>query len=272
MQIMKETLFIRLVLGFTLFSFSVSGQNADFKRIEDNSFLMEEAYNQEPGVIQHISAFQYMENNSWWYSFTEEWPVPGQKHQLSTTIPVINSSQIGFGDVAMNYRYQAIFTDHLAFSPRFSLLLPTGNYRKGLGSGVLGYQMNLPVSLVLTNRIVSHYNLGATITPGAIAMDHSTSDIFNINFGASVIWLLSENLNLMLEAVGNTLFEKSNNAITERSKTIYLNPGLRYAINFRSGLQIVPGIALPIGIGASRGEVGLFAYLSFEHSFWTPNN
>jgi hypothetical protein len=29
----------------------------------------------------------------------------------------------------------------------------------------------------------------------------------------------------------------------------------------------VPGIALPIGVGASRGEKAVFLYLSFEHPF-----
>jgi len=48
----------------------------DFERIEDNSFLIEEAYNQDPGVIQHISSFQYMKDHTWIYTFTDEWPVP----------------------------------------------------------------------------------------------------------------------------------------------------------------------------------------------------
>ncbi|MRR28995.1 transporter, partial [bacterium] len=30
-------------------------------------------------------------------------------------------------------------------------------------------------------------------------------------------------------------------------------------------LQVVPGIAFPIGFGPSKGEYGAFAYLSFEH-------
>jgi hypothetical protein len=32
-------------------------------------------------------------------------------------------------------------------------------------------------------------------------------------------------------------------------------------------LQIVPGLALPIGLGPIAGERGVFAYLSFEHPF-----
>src|ERR1051325_5092878 len=58
--------------------------------IEDNSFLIEEAYNQEPGVVQHIFNATYVndpKNRGWTFSFTQEWPVFGQEHQLSYTIP-----------------------------------------------------------------------------------------------------------------------------------------------------------------------------------------
>ena len=59
------------------------------KKIQDNSFLLEEAYNQEDGVIQHIQMFQYLKKSKdWFYTFTQEWPVPKQAHQLSYTIPV----------------------------------------------------------------------------------------------------------------------------------------------------------------------------------------
>lgn len=80
-------------------------------KIMDNSFLIEEAYNQEDGVVQHIQAFQYLEKTkTWGYTFTQEIPVPGQKHQLSSIIPVnhlgdpVNKADIG--DITLNYRYQ----------------------------------------------------------------------------------------------------------------------------------------------------------------------
>ncbi len=41
----------------------------------------------------------------------------------------------------------------------------------------------------------------------------------------------------------------------------------RIAFNFRSGLQIVSGVGVLIGVGPSRGEKGLIGYLSFEHPF-----
>jgi hypothetical protein len=244
----------------------------DFDRIEDNSFLIEEAYNQEAGVIQHISGFQYLKKNTWNYTFTDEWPVPGMKHQLSVTLPVLSNGSTGLGDIVLNYRYQAINLNRLAFSPRLSLLLPTGNYHEGLGSGVPGYQADLPFSFLLSRKVVTHYNLGVTFIPVSKNPDGSKSDIIIYNYGLSVIVFLYTNFNFMFETVGYTTHTKENNANTQISNILLINPGFRYAINFKSGLQIVPGIAMPIGIGPSKGEFNFFAYLSFEHPLWKPKH
>src|SRR5436853_7157714 len=83
--------------------------------IQDNSFLVEEAYNQERGVVQHISTFSRMWNSKDWnYSFTQEWPAPGNwRHQLSYTLVGMHAGAFsetgaGMGDAAINYRYQLI--------------------------------------------------------------------------------------------------------------------------------------------------------------------
>src|SRR5262249_41909917 len=62
--------------------------------IQDNSFLVEEAYNQEAGVVQHIFNAQWSvdrhsgsEDRMWNFAFTQEWPLFGQTHQLSYTVP-----------------------------------------------------------------------------------------------------------------------------------------------------------------------------------------
>ena len=56
-------------------------------QIADNSFLIEEAYNQEPGVVQHINAFSRANGTgNWLYAFTQEWPVFSQMHQFSYTL------------------------------------------------------------------------------------------------------------------------------------------------------------------------------------------
>ena len=43
--------------------------------IMDNSFLIEEAYNQEEGVVQHINTFMRQRHGDWLYTFTQEWPI-----------------------------------------------------------------------------------------------------------------------------------------------------------------------------------------------------
>jgi hypothetical protein len=56
--------------------------------LEDNSLLIEEAYNQEAGVVQHILLTQWdRKSEDWVTTFTQEWPVPDETHQLSFTVP-----------------------------------------------------------------------------------------------------------------------------------------------------------------------------------------
>src|SRR4030095_9083925 len=59
------------------------------KGIQDNSFLIEEAYHQEPGVVQHILKIPINFINGSREitpSFTQEWPIFTQTHQFSYTI------------------------------------------------------------------------------------------------------------------------------------------------------------------------------------------
>lgn len=244
------------------------------KPIQDNSFLIEEAYNQEEGVVQHINAFSRQRNGDWVYTFTQEWPVFSQKHQLSFTIPVQGVSgpagrRDGIGDVAINYRYQLVGNGdtRVAASPRFSLLLPTGDEKRGLGAGGLGMQVNLPLSVVASRRLVTHWNAGATLTPSARNDRGDKGSLKNFNLGQSFIWLASPNFNVMLESSWQSQESVAGRGLKQREYSLLVSPGIRWAYNFKSGLQIVPGVAVPVGVGPSRGERGLFIYLSFEHPF-----
>ena len=241
-------------------------------KIRDNSFLIEEAYNQEPGVIQHIQAFQYMKDGSWGYTFTEEWPAPRETHQLSATIPVDRlrreGTETGIGDILLNYRYQLLLRDPVALSPRLSLIFPTGDEERGLGEGTLGFQGNIPLSVELTDRLVTHWNLGMTYVPRGRGPGGAREDTYGFNYGASAVFLVSENFNFLVEAAGETTEAVTGIGMTERESSFFLNPGVRFAWNHESGLQVVPGIGVPIGVGPSRGEYGVFLYLSFEHSFF----
>ena len=88
-----------VLITFVLYTSYLSPVTA---QIQDNSFLIEEAYNQERGVVQHISAFARPSvGNAWSYSFTQEWPLGGIQHQLSYTLPVQNDPEgTGLGDIA----------------------------------------------------------------------------------------------------------------------------------------------------------------------------
>lgn len=241
-------------------------------RIEDNSFLIEEAYNQGPGVVQHINTWQYSEKERTWdYTFTQEWPFLKQTHQLSYTVPVSRvrdpETKTGLKDILLHYRYQLVNKDAVALSPRLSLILPTGDKDKGLGGGDLGYQVGIPISVELGESWVSHWNLGATFNPHEHDAFGNAASTTSFNYGASVVYLLSSTFNFMLEAVGTTTEVVGEKDSTSREDSFVLNPGFRLALNFPSGLQIVPGLSVPIGLGPSEGEYGVFGYLSFEHPF-----
>jgi hypothetical protein len=233
------------------------------RAIEDNSFFIEEAYNQEFRVVQHISTGYYQpKTKDFLYSFTQEWPVGGQTHQLSYTIPYLSlqSGRCGFGDIGINYRYQLWDGKDWGWvSPRLTILLPTGRSSDGLGSGVVGFQANLPVSKRWSNGFITHFNAGVTILPE----DHTLTSYF---FGASGIWLLSENVNLMCEILHTIDAEvDESGGVSHTSQTI-ISPGVRCAINV-GDLQIVPGVALPFTLTAGATELNAFVYLSFEHPF-----
>jgi hypothetical protein len=252
----------RLILFSVLvISCLFSSQGQQFSAaIEDNSFFIEEAFNQELRIVQHISTGYLQPNaNDFLYTFTQEWPLGGQTHQASLTIPYQSSGagSRGFGDVSINYRFQLTDGEDWAWiSPRLSLILPTGKTSAGLGGGVVGAQVNLPVSKRLSEGFMLHLNAGTTI--------HKTLPSFF--FGGSGIWLLAPKFNVMIELLQSYNGSTSGSGnLTYTSQTI-ISPGIRLAID-SGDLQIVPGIAVPLVIEEEKSTADAFFYLSFEHPF-----
>jgi chemotaxis signal transduction protein len=267
---------LRAALGAALLLLSLGSTAARAEEpIQDNSFVIEEAYNQERGVVQHISTFSRLAGSGdWAYTFTQEWPLPDEKNQLSFTLPVQDlhspaASTSGVGDVALNYRYQAMGVGGgpVAFSPRLSLLLPTGRSGQGLGAGGLGLQVNLPLSLAHGSRFVTHWNAGATRTFRARDGEGDRASTGAFFLGQSVVWLARPKANLLLETYWTRAESVKGPGVTEEGDAFFVSPGLRFAHDFKSGLQIVPGIAFPIGLGPSHGQRSVFLYLSLEHPF-----
>ena len=241
--------------------------------IQDNSFLIEEAYNQEAGVVQHIFNLVWERENgegeATSFVFTQEWPVFSQTHQLSYTVPYSwlneqGDSNSGLEDVMLNYRLQALSeSDSLpAVAPRLSLIFPTGDEDQGLGFGsdTVGLQFNLPVSKIVADRWTLHGNAGVTWLP-----DVQGHDLVNYNLGASAIYALTPDLNLMLEWVGTWDREVDGGQVDGEFATV-ISPGVRYAINLDQA-QLVLGLGVPIGLNSAAPDYGVFLYLSFEHGF-----
>ncbi len=244
--------------------------------IEDNSFFVEEAFNQDERVVQHIFNVLYYRRplETTVATFTQEWPLIGVDHQLSYTLayahlsaPVVD----GMGDLYLNYRYQlSADSSWAAVAPRLSIILPTGNADEGLGMGVVGFQVNFPVSRRLSDRFITHWNAGMTVFPGVRGMDASGRTMRRTlpwyNCAASIIWLAAPTWNLMLEGTANSTADLDGNGGVVRSTEIIVSPGFRLAINFQ-GLQIVPGVAVPVSFVDGEARVGAFLYLSFEHPY-----
>jgi len=239
--------------------------------IQDNSFLVEEAYNQEAGVVQHISTFQFRHGSSdFAFAFTQEWPFRTIRHQLSYDIPITrNESRAGLGDISLNYRYQLLGNGsaRFALAPRFSLILPTGDWKNSRGNGGTGAEVNLPASYVISRALVTHFNLGAAGTPSARNTLGDRAGIFEVSAAQSTIVTMSSRFQPMLEVVYTHGSEVAARDETRTTESFVVAPGARAAFNFKSGLQIVPGFSVPIGVGPSRSERGFFLYLSFEHPF-----
>ncbi len=255
----------------TLFAFIIVTSSTLFgqefsKAIEDNSFYIEEAYNQEEHVVQHIlNGVRFSQGNMLETGFTQEWPAFGPLHQVSFTVPMLMSygltpSSQGVGDLMIHYRYQLTNENGLAVSPRASLILPTGDETKGFGTGVAGIQLNLPVSKRWSNGFVTHYNAGLTYHPNA-PIGTGKADYSEYFAGASAIILMQDNLNLMTEV----LYTSSGSSFG-RTGELIVSPGLRGAVDIGE-LQIVPGIAFPFTFSSGVQNNGIFFYVSFEHPY-----
>lgn len=273
-------IYFNLLVGLLFLSLKCYSQSESSEKfipaIEDNSFFIEESYNQEERVVQHISTIYYRTNPSKdiIYSFTQEWPLYKYKHQISYTIPysfIDGNSIRGIGDIMINYRYQLFYKESWAcVSPRLSLILPTGDYKKGLGYNVPGVQISLSFSKRLSDFWVVHFNAGTTILPKVKGITTNNEQIKRTlsfyTLGGSVIWLAGNNFNVMLEYVENFNSSININGSIEHSSETIINPGVRGAINMGK-LQIVPGLSLPLFISNHETNPGFLIYLSFEHPF-----
>lgn len=269
-----QTMALMLMCAASVFAQPSAQAQAEAKAapfaITDNSFLVEEAFNQEPGIFQNIAGF-YRIDNAWAFGFTQEWPVVSQAHQLSYSLSLSgdDASGTGFGDSLINYRYQALLEGpgRPAVSPRVSLILPTGSAVDGRGAGSAGLQLNLPVSKQ-TGDWYWHGNAGLTWLPRADAFEAEDDRPLNLQspfLAGSGIYRLRPMFNLMLESV-LVFDEEEDGAGTTRRRSFTLSPGARTGWDLGDA-QLVVGAAIPIVWSGGESSPGLFLYGSYELPF-----
>lgn len=239
--------------------------------VEDNSFLVEEAYNQEPGVVQFINVWQKQQKgNDWTYTFINEIPMGSQAHQFSYELPFTHldaNDKTQIEDIKLNYRYEFLRNETVVTTGRLSLTTPTGDYKKGFGSNAVGYEASMITSVKISNKWVQHWNLGAGITPDAKLANGDKADNSKFFWGMSQVYLYTDNLNFMLELAGSHEQVTTGPDTAAWEQSAVLSPSVRYAIDI-GNWQFVPGLAIPFGIGPTAGQNQALVYLSIEGKMW----
>lgn len=273
--------FLGIVFFFSCHPLLAQSGNEPFE-ITDNSFLIEEAFNQEAGVLQNIFTAHWVRDvdksgqDEWSFSFTQEWPIAGQTHQFSFVLPFgrlsgdpargIAKAAAGLGDLLINYRFQATTEEEngSAFAPRATLIVPTGDEEEGFGGGAAGFQFNLPLSKQ-RGDFYFHGNAGMTVLPEA-GEDPQNSTVWGYHLGGSVIWRANRSINVLFETLLDVSDELGEEGSTEKNPAVFLSPGLRWG-KWVGKTQVVSGIGLPFVLSEDSQDFSVFLYLSLEFPF-----
>ncbi|WP_408098048.1 hypothetical protein ACJVC5_03740 [Peredibacter sp. HCB2-198] len=243
-------------------------------QIEDNSFLLEEAYNQEWGVYQFIQQYQtYNNSNNFTYAFTNEIPITDKTHQFSYGFGYERYDGVEHGsitDTTLSYRWQPVNRDGILIAERFGLVVPTGSVEKGTSAGVYGFEFVQAATITMAPQWMNHWNFGFKVLPAAkTAGVDKRRTLTTFKAGTSLIYFLSDHFNLMLEGLleSGQGIDEDGNKIVETSFTI--NPGFRFDWNLDwKDTQIVPGVSFPTELINGPTQQAVLVYLSIEPKFY----
>jgi DtxR family Mn-dependent transcriptional regulator len=250
--VVVRSLAVFALLGTPAFSQTGTAPKHPPFEITDNSFLVEEAFNQEPGIFQNIVGIR-ANRGAWHAGFTQEWPLFSHQHQISYTLGAASNDGLrGFNDIALHYRFQ-LFDEsegRPAISPRLSLLMPAGSDE--FSAGTYGYEFNFPVSKQIGD-VYLHGNAGYS--------HHPKLDAVTPRLAASAIVRVRPMLNLMLESVAEFV-----DLGISRPVFVTVAPGVRFGWN-HGDKQTIVGIAVPVTRGGESTDVSAFGYVSYELPF-----
>ncbi len=251
-------------------------------------FFMEEAYTQEAQEVQ-ISLFSY---------FQDEQQAPGESESYSRWVagaeieygltdwlqiefeaPYLHrrvdddgdeQSETGWGDSeigvsALLHREGAAWWD-ATVSVSVEAMIPTGDYRKGLGADRTGWGLAIAASKCLDD-VVIHLGAGMEWVNDAKEVEigddpdnAETSDLEEFACGAALVHRTTDTLESILELTAEFETERGDDG-TEHETEVYLTPGFRYALD--DDVEI--GLGLPIGLTDDAYDWGLFARIILEH-------
>lgn len=253
---------------------------------EDNSFLFDEAINQEKGIMQYVSSlyFDNVNGGNLIFGFTNEIPLVGERHQLNYTINYhldrltpANGHTNGFGDLSIGYHYKASGKRNWIMAiPGISLIIPTGNAQEGRGIGGMGARAGISFTKRLSHKWVTHYTLGYTFIAQADRYSYPMGgqpvlayekNLQYAGVGGGVTWYVSRKKVLFAELISNFITDIRGDGSLLRRNLATINPGFRFAID-ANNIQIVPGISTPIVLAdGAFSRLGIFFYLSIETEY-----
>ncbi len=248
--------------------------------IKDNSFFIEEAYNQGSGEVQHLftTEINWMKvdeetEQETGFSFSQEWPLFG--HAVQGAYGISTDEDVKSFEVGVELRWQWIENEKWAVAP--TVEGEAENLGDGNNNERYAFGVGLPVSYIANEKWNLHGNLGVGYSPDPSSKIYTDpcgncpvvyEDATTFGYGASAIYALRNNFNMMLETFFET--EIVSNRFKDASKPTtlgVLSPGFRYAVNFPGDKQWVMGVGVPIGLTDDSSDYGVFLYMSFEHLF-----
>ncbi|MHB0972235.1 MAG: hypothetical protein ACYC7A_18675 [Thermoanaerobaculia bacterium] len=216
---------------FLILPLAAAGAHAD--EFADRMFLVEEAFAATGNATRHSLQFS---DESLTYALTQEWIAGGGAHHVSCSAPFVYSRLDGpeLGDVSLHYRRQ-LERGRASIAPRLSITLPTDRDKEAPRGHSPGIELNVPLSIIHTDRMASHWSIGLWSAAGA------GTDSAIVTARGGIVWVMRPGVAAVVEAAHDTASRVSD-------RSTLLSPGIRVAIPLSGGTAIAPGIALPLDV------------------------
>lgn len=269
---MKNVLTVFLIMIFAGYLFA---QDEYPESITGNTFLIEDAYNQDARVVQHILKFSFTKpSDENLIFFAQEWPLFSHAHQIGFSFYYAwllrgEDVVVPIRPLSVNYRYQLVDEDQwAAMAPRISIVLPL---KKDYPYGNIGYQFNVPVSKRVHEKWIAHVNAGVMLQPKVDVNLPEKKNIYSYHAGAGLYWLLHPKFNITLEWLSefrdDYVWDDDWGGEIKKNYSIHwINPGVRFA--FHAGpVEFVPGFCVPLQVHGKKKPKTAYLSVSMEHPF-----